>query len=114
EQLIEILVTVGCPGGKADPALVRGLESKIASRRAGAVLALCKGRALAQAEAIRRLLKDSDLTVQLRAAQGLAMMGVKDSIPVLIGLLRDLPFDMVWEVEEYLGKVAGEKAPTEV
>src|SRR5262249_7998352 len=47
----------------------------------------------------------------LRAAQGLAPMGDKKAISTMIALLNDLPIEQCWEVEDFLSKVAGDKAP---
>lgn len=113
EAILDILAAVGCPGGQADPALVKALADRSAVRRAGAVVALCKGRATPHLPAVRKLLDDRDPMVQLRAAQGLAALGDKEAVPVLIGLLRKLPLEVVWDVEDYLGRLAGDKAPTE-
>jgi HEAT repeat protein len=114
QRIIDILGKIGTTAGKGDEALVKALEDKIAVRRAGAALALCAGKATDNLAAIRKLLKDKDQIVQLRAAQGLASLGEKEAVPTLIGLLKDLPLDQVWEVEDYLSKVAGDKTPSEV
>lgn len=113
EQLTDILSAVAAPGGKPDESLVKALESKVPSRRALAVLALCRAKAVGELPAVRKLLKDPNPTVQLRAAQGLASLGEKDSVPAMIGLLKDLPLTLAWEVEDYLGELAGDKSPVE-
>jgi HEAT repeat protein len=114
QQVIDLLGTVGFAGGKADEALVKALKDALPARRAGAVTILCRGRATDQVPAMRELLTDKDQVVRLRAAQGLAALGEKAAIPALIALLKDLPIDSVWEVEDYLSKVAGDKTPSEV
>ncbi|MFO0926732.1 MAG: HEAT repeat domain-containing protein [Gemmataceae bacterium] len=73
-----------------------------------------QGKATEHLPAVRKLLRDPDQAVQLRAAQGLALLGDKEAVPVLIGLLRALPLELAWDVEDYLGRVAADKAPTEV
>jgi HEAT repeat protein len=113
EQFVDILAAVGCPGGSADLGLVKALEDRIPSRRAAAAMALCRGKALPQMQAVRKLLSDPDLDVRLRAAQGLAQVGEKEAIPALIALLKELPAEQTWDVEEYLGQLAGDKAPME-
>jgi HEAT repeat protein len=113
-QIIDILSTIGINGGKADEALVNALGDKLADRRAAAAMALCKGKALAHLADVRKLLGDKDPMVQLRAGQGLASLGQKQAIPVLIGLFKDLPLEQCWEIEDYLAKVAGEKSPNEI
>jgi HEAT repeat protein len=114
EQIIDILGAVGVVGGKADAALVKGLEDKLAVRRGAAALVLCRGKATAQVAKIRKLLEDKDKLVQFRAAQGLASLGEKDAIPALISLLKELPLEQAMDVEDFLYRVAGEKSPTEV
>jgi HEAT repeat protein len=113
-QLIDIITTVAFAGGKADEALVKALKDPLAARRAGAATILGRGRAVEHTAAMRELLSDKDQTVRLRAAQALVALGEKAAIPTLIALLKDLPLDAVWEVEDYLSKVAGDKTPSEV
>src|SRR5579875_7446 len=112
-QLIDVLASAGCSDGQADPALVRALEDKLGVRRAAAAAALCKGKADAELPAIRKLLSDADATVRLRTAVALARRGDKSAVPVLIALLADLPLDQVWEAEDVLTALAGEKAPNQ-
>jgi HEAT repeat protein len=113
-QIIDVLGTIGVTAGKGDEVLVKALTDKLPERRAAAGLALCQGKAALNRDDIRKLLRDKDTIVQLRAAQGLAEMGDRKSVPALIALLKDLPLDQCWEVEDYLGQVAGDKAPTEI
>ena len=110
-QLTDLLATVGCTDGKADPALVRALKDKIGLRRAAAAVALCKGKADDELPAVRKLLGDTDVTVRLRTALVLARYGEKEAVPVLVALLGDLPLDQVWEAEDALTTLAGDKAP---
>lgn len=114
DQLVDILAAVGCPGGSAEANLIKALDDRLAARRAGAALALCRGKALAQVPAVRKLLGDADPGVRLRASQGLALLCEKDAIPALIALLKELPVEQTWDIEDYLCQVAGDKAPLEV
>ncbi|MHB1424722.1 MAG: HEAT repeat domain-containing protein [Gemmataceae bacterium] len=111
-QITDLLASVGCSDGKADPALVRALEDKVSERRAAAAVALCKGKANELA-AVRKLLSDSDAVVRLRAAVALAERGDKSAVPVLIALLADLPLERVWEAEDVLTTLAGDNAPNQ-
>jgi HEAT repeat protein len=113
EQLTDLLASIGCTDGKADPILVRALNDKLGVRRAAAAAALCKGRADEHLPAIRKLMRDADLTVRLRAASALARHGDKNAVPVLIALLADLPLERVWEAEDALTTLAGDTAPSE-
>jgi HEAT repeat protein len=111
EQITELLGSVGCTDGKADPALVRALEDKVSVRRAAAAVALCKGKADEERPAVRKLLRDTDVTVRAKTAIALVERGDKNAMPVLIGLLAELPSDQVWQVEDLLAHLAGDKAP---
>lgn len=112
-QILNVLAIAGCSGGKGDPALVRALEDKVSARRAAAAVALCKGKAGEELPAVRKLLGDSDAAVRLRTAVALAHQGDKSAVPVLIALLADLPLDQVWEAEDVLTGLAGDKAPNQ-
>ncbi|HEY7308467.1 MAG TPA: HEAT repeat domain-containing protein [Gemmataceae bacterium] len=112
-QLIQLLASVGVIDGKADPALVRALENKVNARRAAAAVALCKGDANDDMPAVRKLLRDEDATVRMRTGFALADRGEKAAVPVLIALLGELPLEQVWEVEDLLIHLAGDKGPTE-
>ncbi len=112
-QLVEVLASAGCLQGKGDPALVRALGDKLSERRAAAAMALCQGKANDELPAVRKLLSDADMTVRLRVAVALAHLGDKSAVPTLITLLGDLPLDQVWEAEDLLSALAGEKAPNQ-
>ena len=62
---------------------------------------------------MRKLLRDSDLSVRSSTALALIGRGDKTAVPVLIALLAELPFDRVGEVEDTLTTLAGDDAPTE-
>src|SRR6185437_8216603 len=94
-------------------ALVRALEDKVGVRRAAAAVALCKGNAADELPAVRKLLRDADITVRLKIAVALAERGEKNAVPVLIALLAELPLEQVYEVEDLLALLADDKAPTE-
>src|SRR5262249_22080439 len=57
------------------------------------------------------LLNDPDLTVRCRTALALAAAREKEAVPVLIGLLAELPTPQATQVEDYLRMVAGDNAP---
>jgi len=61
---------------------------------------------------VRKLLRDPDKVVQLRAAQGLAPLGDKKAVSTLIALLNDLSLEQCAEVEDFLARIAGEKSPS--
>src|SRR5262249_14343383 len=113
-QLIDVLASAGCTEGRADPALLRALEDKVSVRRAAAAVAVRKAKSDENTlAALRKLLQAPDAVVRLRTAVALAQRGDKSAVPVLIALLADLPLDQVWEAEEVLATLAGDKAPNQ-
>jgi HEAT repeat protein len=112
QAITSALTLVAAPGGKADPALLRGLTDPLAVRRAVAAVALCRARgANATPLAVRKLLHDPARGVRLRAGLALAEAHDAEAIPVLIDLLADLPVESRHRVEEFLRQLAGEWAP---
>src|SRR5262249_36168431 len=76
-------------------------------RRAAAAEALAFGGAADQKDAVRKLLKDEDKTVQLRVAVALTSTQDKEGVPTLITLLTDLPASQASQAEEQLRVIAG-------
>ena len=112
DQLRDLLSSLAGHDSKAVPALARALDDKIAVRRGAAAVALCKRGAGDDLPAVKKLFKDPDADVRLRAALAvLTAARDKDAVPILIGLLADLPADRVWQDEEMLAFLAGDKAP---
>jgi HEAT repeat protein len=107
----DALAAVAAPQGKPDPALVDGLADPLPARRAAACAALCKAAPPQRTPEVRKLLEDPSPTVKLRAALALAEAGEASAVPVLIGLLADLPAEQRAPAEEFLRKLAGEWAP---
>src|SRR5205823_668410 len=83
---------------------------KVAARRAAAAIALGEAGD-DQKPALRKLLKDAEPEVRLRATQSLIGLKDKEAVPELINLFKDLPADLAWEAEDQLARLAGEKAP---
>jgi hypothetical protein len=61
--------------------------------------------------AVRKLLKDPEPTVRLRAGMNLARLHEKETLPVLVELMKHLNPEQLWPVEELLVRLAGEKSP---
>jgi HEAT repeat protein len=97
--------------GRPDPAVLRALEDKAPARRAAAAEALCQGPAGDHLDAVRKLLKDADAAVRLRAALALAGRRERAAVPVLIALLGDLPPEQAGPAEEYLRRLAADRPP---
>jgi HEAT repeat protein len=112
-QLRDTLSQLATTENGAVSVLVKALDDKIGVRRGAAAVALCRRGAGANLPAVKRLFKDADPEVRLSVALGvLTAAHDKDAAPVLIDLLTSLPPDRVWEAEEMLTLLAGEKAPS--
>lgn len=94
-----------------DPALIKALGDPEPIRRAAAAEALAKGGGIGVRADVKRLLKDSDLSVRQAAAAALTVAGEKDAVPVLIDLLAELPSTQAWPTQDLLHQLAGDKAP---
>jgi hypothetical protein len=97
--------------GKLEPALAAALTDKVAARRAMAAEVVCRAGQPEHRTLVRPLLHDPDPEVRLRVALNLAGAGEKDTVPVLIALLTELPEGAAEQAEEYLRGVAGDDAP---
>jgi hypothetical protein len=98
--------------GKLDPAMVAGLTDKDAARRAIAALVVARYGEPAQRQLIAKLLADESPAVRLRAAQGLAMVGDKSCMPVLVDLLEKGPLKTAYQAEDLLNVIAQESGPS--
>jgi hypothetical protein len=106
------LNSVAFAASKPDPAVVRALDSPVGARRAAAAEALCLGGAGEHLPAVRRLLADPDPAVRLQTALALAGARQPEAVPVLISLVGDLPSARSAPAEDYLHRVAGDRAPS--
>lgn len=97
--------------GKPDPAVLRALEDKAPARRSAAAEALCQGPAGEHTGAVRKLLKDTDAAVRLRAALALAGRREREAVPVLIALVGELPPEQAGQAEDYLRRLAADRPP---
>lgn len=111
-QIVDLLGSVGFVNGQPEARLVQALGDAAPARRFAAAVALCRAGNTTHQAAIRRLLKDPDAEVRWRTAMALADRNEREAIPALIGLLADLPLDQAWEIDEYLGRLAGDKGPS--
>ncbi len=108
------LNTVAFKNGKPDPAVVRALNDPQGARRAAAAEALCLGGDRTHLPDIRKMLTDSEPAVRLKVALALAGTGQRDAVPTLIDLLGQLPIADAEPAEEYLQRLAGDHAPTNI
>jgi HEAT repeat protein len=110
EELLQTLVDVGVHEGKADGALLAGLQAPNPERRAAAGFAVSHATLPEHRAAARRLLTDEAAIVRLRTAEGLLLGRDTAGLPALVGLLTE-DRSLALEAEQVLGRVAGERAP---
>jgi hypothetical protein len=96
--------------GKPDPTLVAALTDKVTLRRSLAADALIRSKGLDD-DGARKLLKDPDALVRLRAAMALVERNDREAIPALIDILPSVKLQHAWIAEDVLCRLAGEKAP---
>jgi HEAT repeat protein len=111
DEIRTALAAVTVRDGKAESAIVKGLDDPLTVRRTAAAEALCRSGATDQYPAVRKLLKDRDPTVRLQIALALAEAKDRESIPVLISLIGELPAEQTWPAEDVLLRLAGDQAP---
>jgi HEAT repeat protein len=110
EVLRGTLQQVALRDGKPDPALLTARDDKQPLRRALAVEALVRARAM-ETEAARKFLKDTDALVRLRTALALVDRGDRAAVPALIEVLPAVPQNQAWLAEDILSRLAGEQTP---
>lgn len=97
--------------GKPDARLVAALADKRPALRAVAAEALTHGATVKGLAEVRKLLKDQDGSVRLQTALALAGLREREAVPVLIGLIGELPSEQSAPAEEFLARLAGDDTP---
>jgi HEAT repeat protein len=100
------------PDGKPSPALVAALKDKLSTRRAAAAEALCSAATAKELEEVRKLLKDSETAVRVRAAIALATARDQDSVSMLIQMIPELTGEQANQAEDFLSRLAGDDTPS--
>jgi HEAT repeat protein len=111
EEVRTALAALALRDGKPDPLLVAALEDKMPARRAAAGAALYRAHIAELRPAVRKLLEDPDPAVRLRVGLALIAAKEKEAVPVLIGLLGEMPSNQLWQVDDLLYRLADDKAP---
>jgi HEAT repeat protein len=110
-EVHQALLALARSEGRPHPALLHALADPRPAVRSAAAEALVHGAGSAGRSAVRRLLHNDAPAVRLRVALALAKALERDSVPVLIDLLTELPPGQVGEVEAALYQLAGDAAP---
>jgi len=91
-----------------DSPLMKARQNKVTVRRAAAAHVLSRSPDEKQRKLAHELLKDKEVLVRYRAATGLLERNDKTAVLALIALLKDAPDPLVWQVEDWLVRLAGE------
>lgn len=111
EEVQQGLNAVAIADGKVDPALLGALSDKHDGKRAAAGEAIVRGGGLGHKKVVEALLDDKSALVRLGVTLALVEAQDKRAVRGLIDLLADVPKDKVWQIEELLHRIAGDKAP---
>jgi HEAT repeat protein len=112
DEIGKALGAVALRNNKAEPSLLQALQGSAPIKRGLAGEALARAHDAEHLPAVRKLLADPDATVRLRVGLALAAIKEKEAVPVLVDLVGELSADQLWQVEEMLVRLAGEKAPS--
>jgi hypothetical protein len=110
DEVRTALTTLAVCDGKVDVDLLAATSDKLPLRRAAAVEALLRSKALPPDEG-QKFLADADTHVRLAAALALTQGQNKDAVKPLIALLTEVPAEQAWQIEDVLCRLAGDKAP---
>ncbi|MFO0846463.1 MAG: PQQ-binding-like beta-propeller repeat protein [Gemmataceae bacterium] len=108
----EALASLAVRDGKAHPAIAAALTNAVPARRHAAAVALLRAGGADQGPALLRRLADDDRDVRFDVALGLARLGKKEAIPVLIAELDQKVTPRFGQAEELLLRLAADKGPT--
>src|SRR5262249_48184709 len=111
DDVFGALLTLGQEKDKTKASLKPALTDALPIKRAAAGYVLGRSADKDVRAAVKKLLADKDAFVRLRTAQGLLAGHDKEAVPVLIDLLVGQPPEVVWQVEDLLLRLAGEKGP---
>jgi HEAT repeat protein len=114
DEIRDALASLAVEEGKPSKNLVAALSDQSPLRRTIAAEALCQAGLIEPRPTIRKLLKDKEPEVRFRVALALSALKEKESIPVLINSLADVPASEAWQAEEVLRRLASNlEAPSE-
>jgi HEAT repeats len=113
-ELHDVLSKLAVRDGKPEASILKALGDVDPVRRGAAAVALCKAGVRENRDKVRALLRDPDADVRLYTALALLHLGEKEAVPALIGLFENHSRNRLWQAEDALYRLAGEKAPSAV
>jgi hypothetical protein len=112
DDICDALSKVAIREGKVEPAMAAALQDKLAVKRAAAGAAVVTAHIKDLLPAARALVADPAVIVRLRVAVALVAQHQRDGVQPLIDCLKELPAEQTLAAEEFLLRIAGDKAPT--
>jgi HEAT repeat protein len=100
--------------GRTSPELLKALADPLPARRALAGCVVGRVGTAPERASVRKLFRDANAEVRLRAAQGLLAGKDASGLGALVALLPESPAALAWQAEELLHYVAGPDAPKAV
>jgi hypothetical protein len=110
DALMQALARCGVHEGKPDRLVVAALSDPDRIRRNCAAYAVGTASS-SQRKLLEPLLRDADPKVRFQAARVLVRSGHRPAVDDLIAQLETATGSLGWQIEELLGRIAGEKAP---
>jgi HEAT repeat protein len=111
EEVINALTLLCLRDEALDPLLVMALSDPLPARRGAAAMVLGRVGTSEHLPGIRKLLDDSAAAVRFRAAQGLLTAKDNAGVAPLIALFHEMAPTQLWQIEDQLHRIAGERAP---
>jgi hypothetical protein len=111
DEVKSALSYVAMRDGKPEPAMLKSLAAAHPSVRAAAAEALAHAAGAEARAAVRKLMKDNDAVVRMRAAIALAPKDA-EAVPVLIDMIAAARDEQASQIHDFLAPLAGENAPT--
>ncbi|MSQ94504.1 MAG: hypothetical protein EXR98_08100 [Gemmataceae bacterium] len=111
DEICKTLGAVAVVNGKIEPVILKSLDDQVAVKRGAAGEALARAGVKEELPNVKKLLKDTDVSVRYRICMAMLTHKDKDIVPVMIDLLADMTPNQLWPIEEALLRLAGDKAP---
>jgi hypothetical protein len=114
EELRNALTSLAMKDGKPEESLINALGDSSAARRSAAAVALVEGARTPESLAKVKAMVAGEKDVEVKFATAVSLIAKAkdvDSVPTLISLLPDTARGRVWQTEDLLLQLAGDKAP---
>lgn len=111
EAVLDTLAQLSAKAEQPDASLTTALKDTVVMRRAAAGYVLGRSKDARVRASVQPLLTDRVAAVRWRAVQGFVAAHDRAAIPILIDLTLEADSTISWQVEDLLGRLAGEEVP---